>query len=73
MGENTKAHKKSEPQPLTLEEVIGWVEELQKRIDSIEKLLGQHGIEEPENYKWPEHGLSGDTLETLSGSPIQPG
>jgi len=51
MRENTKTHKKSEPQPLTLEEVIGWVEDLQKRIDRIEKLLEQHGIEEPENYK----------------------
>jgi hypothetical protein len=37
----------SERQPLTLEDVIGWVEDLEKRIDRMEKLLGEHGIEEP--------------------------
>ncbi len=39
--------KKIEDQPLTLEDVIGWVEDLEKRIDRLEKLLGEHGIEEP--------------------------
>ena len=34
-------------QPLTLEAVIGWVEDLEERIDRIEKLLGRYGIEEP--------------------------
>jgi len=32
--------------PLTLEDVIGWVEELEKRIDRMEK----HGIGQPDPW-----------------------
>jgi hypothetical protein len=43
--------KKSERQPLDLEDVIGWLEFLEKRIARMEKLLAQHEIKEPDYLK----------------------